>query len=262
MKKITGIKGAILIFFIFTITHILSVFLYIIIKDSFFYNSPDYNDLIYTATSLIILLIFFLLFKKEERTMFIINCDSKWDRYLLIVLLLPFLFRIAADPILRFNEIINPNLLLKEDFINDAKFSYIKAVFVFFKTVIVASIVEEIVFRGYMLKALRNSTIQTQIFLTSLLFTLIHIPDSISSLIFIFIFGLLTAIIAKRFGVLFSIIFHVVHNLIWYITYIYANEYWKIIKFLNFKLSYWGIIFVSIIIFYSLLKKHFNICKK
>lgn len=96
-----------------------------------------------------------------------------------------------------------------------------------FVLVVVAPIMEESIFRGYLYKAWRNTRLGFigTLILTSVLFTLIHgVQYTWPLLAFLFVFSLLLGFAREKTGSIFtSIILHAVNNLVSVITVVYLG---------------------------------------
>lgn len=91
--------------------------------------------------------------------------------------------------------------------------------YTFFKVVLLAPILEELFFRKFLFRGLlKKHSFLTATLISSLCFSLIHIPDWLN-LMPTFIFGLICcAIYNKTQSILYPIIFHFSGNLLWFIS--------------------------------------------
>lgn len=81
--------------------------------------------------------------------------------------------------------------------------------------VVFAPIIEELIFRGFLFEGFRNSRIGLigAILLTSIVFTILHIGYSVSSLGAVFVFGLILGTVRHKTGSLWStILMHALYN--------------------------------------------------
>lgn len=105
--------------------------------------------------------------------------------------------------------VINPTgFITKEDF----DFN------IFIGTVLIGPIFEEIIFRGFSLSLLKKYGNEFAIFLSAIAFGLMHI--AFPQVLYAFIGGLVYGYIALKYGLKYSIIFHISNNLISYATYL------------------------------------------
>ena len=104
--------------------------------------------------------------------------------------------------------IINPSGFITKEDIN---FN------IFIRTVLIGPIFEEIIFRGFSLSLLKKYGNEFAILLSAISFGIMHIvfPQTLSA----FITGLLYGYIALKYGLKYSIIFHISNNLMAYATY-------------------------------------------
>lgn len=113
-------------------------------------------------------------------------------------------------------------------------------------SIVLAPLIEEIIFRKWILGLFQNRGKQIffGLIISSVLFCLIHENQpAIDS----FFTGLIMGLIYLRFGLLASILFHSFYNLFWFIVRTNRNFYEKVINWFDFGFSYWAIIFAAII---------------
>ena len=120
--------------------------------------SYQLSDIIHSLIILTIILIYNVKSDKNKiHKIFLAKKDFVFS--ILIVFLCSIFFRIAIDPIINFNEI-----LYKTFYVNDSSFTENvkdsnKSLLIFFNVVILIPIIEEIVFRGYILKNFFDDTV-------------------------------------------------------------------------------------------------------
>ncbi len=252
---LAGYKKAILFFIsFFLISSLVSALLFFTIDDNDFFRGLSYtlelSDIIY---SLIIITII-LYFNKRNKNIGRVKLSFSTNYSLIFYILIStIIFKILVDPIFRLNEILDTTLIL-----NDKKpifNSLPQNILIFIDVVLLTPIIEEIIFRGYILKILEKKKLVPKILFTSFLFTLTHIPSDLNSLFVIFIFAILLGLISLRFGLIYSIIFHSLYNFIWFIMYIFSHKYWQLLESLKFNYIYWSVIVLSAIIFLLVIKK-------
>ncbi|GAA3594110.1 CPBP family intramembrane metalloprotease [Flavivirga amylovorans] len=256
MKKIlANYKKAIIIFIsFFIISRLVTIILFFTIDYNSFLSDSSYSFALSDVIYSIIMLIIIAYFDKKNKT--VNKTDLSYDKnysFLLLLILGSILFRVCIDPIIRLDEILNiSNLPAEDQRINKTVYENI---FIFLDVVLLAPIIEEIVFRGYILNALNKIKFNSKILLSSLLFTLIHVPLELTSLIPVFILGVILGYIAMRFKLIYAIIFHALYNLIWFIIDFNSNDYWDLISSLNFRYTYWGLVLICLSAFLLVFKK-------
>lgn len=163
------------------------------------------------------------------------------------IILIAILIRIFEDPILRMDIITGRNEL------PDAKIEntkpLIELVSMVFSTVLLVSVLEEILFRKIMLSFFNQRNLFVGIIISSLIFASIHFNSLFPNYIpvfLIFLFGLVLCFIYIRYGLFYSILLHIIYNAIWLITLENENLYWSIISKLDYGLWYWVIEIVSL----------------
>jgi membrane protease YdiL (CAAX protease family) len=114
---------------------------------------------------------------------------------------------------------------------------------------IIAPIFEEIIFRKYIFtELLKKHTILFSIIISSVYFSLFHIP-SYNSLIPTFIFGIIACIIyIKTKNIIYPIILHLLNNLIVLIFQLKGKLFYDWNYDLNFNITYWIIFTIGLII--------------
>ncbi len=94
----------------------------------------------------------------------------------------------------------------------------------FISVVIVAPIIEEFLFRGFLHSQLRRSFLKDwgAIAVTSLVWTAIHFQYEIGILFFLFLFGLFLGFLRLKYGsLIIPIVLHVINNLLSFLRFIY-----------------------------------------
>jgi len=210
-----------------------------------------YVDIVEIIVYSILLMLYILFLKKDgNRINFKVNL-----KFIFYPFLFALLYRIVEDPILR-NKII----LGKMEFPKIAEQKEINFILIF-NTVIIIPIVEELFFRKIMINYFKNSGLLFGLFFSSLLFSIIHIESTVFDFFRVldkFLFGILAGIIYIKWGLFFSVTFHIISNLIWYILFINTNIYFTLLKSFNFGYFYWFTIITSLILIYGLLNKIFK----
>jgi membrane protease YdiL (CAAX protease family) len=232
----------------------------------FVFTRDEFLELnrIYILLSETIVILFFitisLIFIKKN--LLIKNKNSfrikyKWT---VISIALAFFFRLIEDPILRIDLIIGDiNFPENINFNNENRLILI---ILFLNSVILTPISEELIFRKLILTFFSSKKIFLSVFISSFLFSLIHISISNFSfepIIIFFVFGFIASIIYIRFGLLYSVLFHLIFNLIWFLTRYNFIEYWEILKTLNFGYLYWVLIMISLVMIVYFLTKFINL---
>lgn len=242
MKNIVA-RNLLMFILFFVLLNGLAYLSYTYLSDFLTKNIPEIYNTIDTFIYLPILLIILIFFKKNKRTLkekSIINFKT-----IVTIIILSILFRIFEDPIFRYKEILFNNsidtYLAKKP--SDFKFT-LNFMIIFINSVILGPVVEELFFRNFILRNfIKEKHILFGILFSSILFGVMHI--SITSVVSSFFFGLIASLIFIRKGILYSIFFHSIYNLIWLTLKIYSVEYFQIIKELNFNIIYWVIFIFS-----------------
>jgi membrane protease YdiL (CAAX protease family) len=160
------------------------------------------------------------------------------------LIILAILTKIVNDPIYRCEEIVGKSEIIEA--VDYMTLFSTAALFLFIKSVILVPIVEEVIFRGYIL----SSFIKIKkydiwgVLLSAALFSLIHISGEAK--LSAFNIGLVSGVIYLRFGLISAIFYHSIYNFIWFGFVIYPNIYWKGIQFLEFGYSYWLIFLLAL----------------
>ena len=128
------------------------------------------------------------------------------------------------------------------------EFSFFK-LYYYVSVLIVAPIFEEIFFRYYIFGGmLRKYSFLTALFLSSILFALIHI-ESPRNIIPAFVFGIISAIVYFRTQrIIFSILLHFFTNAIWLGTVVFVKQYDNFIKAIGFGISFWATFLFGIVL--------------
>lgn len=113
---------------------------------------------------------------------------------------------------------------------------------------ILAPVLEELLFRKYMFtKLLKKYSLNWSIIISSLFFSLIHIP-SYRNLIPTFIFGIICCLVyMKTKNILYTIILHFFANLVWLSSLVYGENFYKWIYGLNYDFMYWSLFVFGIL---------------
>lgn len=169
-----------------------------------------------------------------------------------IIILLGILFTIIKDPIINFYYIFDsydiPIILENRSFVLEIEIAYLS----YF--ILLAPIVEELFFRGFILTKIYNFNRQPiiPILYSSLLFSLIHFNPFNTlnfgfTLMLAFLLGLcLGSIYVLTKNILYPILFHCICNLIVYARGVFEKEYLEVISFFNFNYQYWTLVGISI----------------
>jgi len=202
-------------------------------------------DLVETLFYLISILLFSIYLRKRSLKINSINSFSIF-RTLVFVVFLALIYRIAEDPILRFYQLMGGNFNL---FSSYSKYTNIELIILGLNVIILAPILEELIFRKGMLDLFDRKNFAFSVLLSSLMFAAIHangIANNYITILASFLFGVVTCVIYLRFNIIVSIVFHVTYNIVWYILEIRKADYWKLISELDFNLVYWFIQFTSV----------------
>lgn len=254
LKKTNFIKNTLIIFICFYgINLVLSYFLFAFIGNIFNNTSYLYQQLDIIQL-LIILMLLYYFNKKIDGGIKIKKIDVKLYPFLVLVLISVILFRISIDPIIWIDKTLHfIEVPVNNDYPNNNDF--IENTLIFFSTVVLTPIVEETMFRGIIIKSLNNLETKYKILISSILFSLMHLPIDINSLIIIFFLGIILGIITIKLGLIFAIIFHFIYNLIWYLLNINPKYYWQVISILEFNYIYWISILIALFGLLLILKK-------
>jgi len=159
-----------------------------------------------------------------------------------VLLILPFLaglLFIVNDPVFRFENIFNLAPLPEKGTMIIIKESIVLLI----NSLILAPIVEELVFRELIFRVTFNQVISWKIWLviSTLCFALIHI-DSIESFVAALIMGFVLGIIYMKQGILYSIVAHLFYNIFWLFLHVKNDVYLSALNKLNFGLGYFTIV--------------------
>ena len=158
------------------------------------------------------------------------------------IILLSFGFELFNKPFFSlYSEIFKPNEVLKTVRIHhqnaELNFRYI---LFSFSILIIAPIFEELIFRKYLLgNLLKQNSVLKSIFISSLCFSLFHLPD-FRNILPTFIFGIITAFIyLKTKKITYTIFFHFISNLIFIILNLNGATIFENLEKLHFNILYW-----------------------
>ncbi len=176
--------------------------------------------------------------------------------YILLTLIAAIGIRVSLDPIFRFENIINnaelpslseSNFLLTPSFILGV-----------LSTLILKPIVEEVIFRGIILKGLLvKYSSAIAILISSMLFSIYHM--SITNSIPTFLFSIVACLIyVKTQKLTYSILLHVFSNSLWLFLSIYTKEYWNVQGLLDYGIIYWAIVLGAIVLTSTIVLKSFK----
>ncbi|WP_445456797.1 lysostaphin resistance A-like protein [Flavobacterium sp. HNIBRBA15423] len=257
LKKTTILKNTLLIFICFYIINlILSYTLFVLIKNQIL-NNITYLDELLEIILLLIVFAFLCYFIKKDKTIRdvkIKKINIKLYSFLPLVFISAIFFRISVDPIIWVDETFKfIEISVNSDFTSNNNFT--KNILLFFSTVILTPIVEEIMFRGIIIKVLCDFKLSYKILISSVLFSLMHLPIDINYFIIIFFLGITLGIIAIKLNLTFAIIFHSTYNLIFHLLSMYPNDYWQLINILEFNYIYWFIVLIAFFCLILILKK-------
>ena len=233
---------------------------YIFIRDEFL----DINQIYILSIDIIVYAVLIgLSFMFIHKT----NYDNKIGfvldyKVLLMIMIIVVCFRIIEDPFLR-SEIFLNGLTIPEN-INIVEKTTTQKLITIITTIILAPIFEEVFFRKILLGFFSKKNILIGVIISSFLFAFIHfyqISISIHKLIAFFAFGCICCLIFIRYGIIYSIIFHCIYNLIWFFISVNLIPYWDILRNLNFGVIYWIIIIGAVLSsIYLLLKIYKQPC--
>lgn len=175
---------------------------------------------------------------------------------LLSVFLLALLLTIINDPIFMFSHIFGGvSLPTKQNYSLDFLFQNQKIRL--FNTLIVASIVEEVVFRQIIFSLFKKykASLSIGIIMSSLSFACIYV-DSWNAFAAALVLGCLSSIVYLKGGLVYAILFHFFYNLIWSCLFLlYSSFYYELLGSLNFNIVYFLIISISLFTCCFLLRK-------
>lgn len=257
------IKSVLICILYFIVTALLSIVLYLTLGKYLFSNSPENLGLIDTLIYCIVLILVLLISKKTKILPNIQFTRNSFKIPIVMIVLLAIFYSIAIDPLFRFDMIFGDTNFA--DLKNSNIKSFNQKAFKFINLIMLVPVVEEYVFRGVILKTLLNNRNKVfSVLFSSFLFALIHInyyPFSfdIISVLSAFILGTVTTIVYLKSNLFGAIIFHSVFNLFWYFSkYLLLDEYWSIIKKLDFGLLYWFITIFAAISFLFVVTRKIN----
>lgn len=125
-------------------------------------------------------------------------------------------------------------------------------ILVIFYTIIIVPLLEELVFRHFILREFiaKKEYWIWGLFISSLLFGVIHQP--FYRTLEAFLTGIVIGTVFIRYGLRHVILFHILYNILWSIVKIAPNTYWYILKLLDFGFCYFTIVGFSVVflIFY------------
>jgi membrane protease YdiL (CAAX protease family) len=212
-------------------------------------NAITYNKIANVLFTIISYAIIFLLFKVNlnwKNTLPKINTiELNTIFYLLIITIgLEFFDR----PLFDFTKIIdtfNNNPI--EPYVH-FELSNSHIIFKGISGLIIAPVLEELLFRKYMFtNLLKKYSLNWSIIISSLFFSLIHIP-SYRNLIPTFIFGIICCIVyLKTKNILYTIILHFFANLTWLSLLVYGEKFYEWIYELNYDFMYWSLFVFGIL---------------
>ncbi len=243
MKK-TILTNIIIFIVFFLLINILGYTNHYLLGDFLLDNIPEAYNIADTFIYLPILIIVLFYIKKRGGFNSILNNKiTILDVILAIVICL--LFRIVEDPVFRFKEIFKVQNI--QDYINATSNSIINlnTILLFLNAVILAPILEELVFRGLILNSFLKKNKLLGIFISSILFALIHM--TVISFVTSFLFGLVLSIVFIRKGIIYSILLHIIYNLVWFTLKSFSQQYFEIEASLNFNITYWIIVILSLV---------------
>ena len=245
------IKPICIAFAIFTLYIFVQMATGLFVPESMIFDASDSERILLIAN--IVNLIIFSLF------LFFYNGKSSKRKhsnfYFSVFAFIPILsitLYISTDLIFRFDNIFRSVPLPEEASILKFKDSY----YAIINSLIIAPLIEELVFREILFKVIFKYVKSWKLWMTmsTFCFTFLHI-DSPETIISALVIGIVFCVIYMKQGLLFSIIAHVFYNVCWLILNLNNDIYLAILKGLDFNLSYFSIIFLSISILIFLLIK-------
>lgn len=261
MEKYTLPKALLITVAYYALTSILSLIFYLSFGEYVISTKPALIVFIDTLIYVISLIAAILFLKRISIHNFTYRTIRFDYRVFLVLIFLGIFYRLFIDPLYRIN-IINGNNNIPQ--ITEQDIGSYKVIAMILNTIILLPILEEIIFRGIILKSLlKTKKAYLAILVSSVLFALIHIsyyPLNFNYIIVInaFVISIITSHVYIKYGLFYSILFHSVLNFISFaINSYFQNEYWTSIKTLDFGIVYWGICilsFITIILF--VLKVH------
>ncbi len=190
-------------------------------------------------------LAYFSLKRQNESPKFLQNYDKELNKKIILAIVILaiglFIFR---RPFFDWQILSNAyfNTTFKLIDYSNYEFSSYK-IYKIILAVIMAPICEEFFFRYHIFAGLlKKCNFYTALFVSSVLFSLIHI-DSPRNLLPTFIFGIFSVIIFFRTkNIYYPILLHFLTNLTWAIQLIFTKEYYSFMLFLGTGFFYWLII--------------------
>ena len=166
-------------------------------------------------------------------------------------------YNIASSPIWDLKKIV-VFIYGKQNIISVSDFSGFNLNFIFrsIHTVLIGPILQELLFRKYLLiNLLKKNSISIALIASSFCFSIIHfeIPGS---LLPTFIFGIIVGFLYIKTGkIIYSILIHSINNLIATLLVIFPKPYYTWLNELNFNSEYWLLVLIGIFFVLYGLKK-------
>ncbi len=249
------IKYSIIAFIFYNvIVYVFNLFFsFLLLRDEFLDINEAYLQFSETSTYLFLIGVAIVFIRKWNKNYV---TESKVSlKNILIILFAVVFYRLLEDPFLRIDIItgnksfpVIKNALLGNGILNK--------IISLLNIVVLAAIFEELFFRRIILNFFPKSSMIFGVFFSSFLFALIHIKGydiNYTTIILAFLFGITTCIIYVKYGLLYSILFHIGYNFIWFLLQEYRDQYWRVLKDMNFGVNYWVIIIISlgVIVFFN-----------
>lgn len=197
----------------------------------------------------ILILIFYFSFKSIIQN----QIKFKVSGFLFFIPIIVIAFRITEDPIFNFKYIFEGVQL--RNIVNYEIDDFSNLIYGFITMVLLAPLLEELVFRKIMLEELGKTF--TSILFSSALFSLIHIFNGIEVTVLLsaFLFGIILGFVYLKYGVFYSFLIHLAYNLLFFIIrYYYYDSYVEILSKLDFNWIYWLIVLGSLVILVGIVK--------
>ena len=237
----TILKTTLLTILAFIITTLLELF--ILSFDSNLALYPHVIGLSYLIPPLLTYIVFIIYFRRTNVDVSL-NKISVVKNHLILVVLITSLAigdRLFDLPFFHWKDLSNKYFGTKftiEDTVH-YNFSFLK-LYYYISVLIIAPIFEELFFRYYIFGGLlKKYSFVTALLTSSLLFALIHVISP-RNVIPAFVFGIVSALVyfkTQRIG--YSILLHIITNVIWFGTVVFVKQYHQIMKTLNFGLLFW-----------------------
>ena len=252
-----GIYLKALLFFIlyFGLTILLSYYLGLLVEERFGIEKHYFTGL-FTSTLMLICCIYLFKQKADKNVFSFIKLSTK---VIFSIAIISILFFISGDIIINnglifgiydYPKLENMNISLERNII------YI------LRKVVMIPIFEELFFRGILLGLfLKTKKMLLPILFTSLLFAVTHINplfifESLSGVFYSFLLGILACYIyLKTKNIIYPILLHIANNFLSYLLKNYNQEYWGLIKSLEFDYRYWLLIIASTVLLIFTLTK-------